>query len=218
MTNLTDTKYKDIFRAAYESRYTWDRGFNGFQGKCIAEIGENVYQGKFILGQDFKPEIQKIDNEEIVKSISSQLFEVSIHRVKRDFESIHSKNDFNLLKSSENGIEMSVSGKNDGDKYRVKDKCINMVYRKIHGTIIEIFVQEFTDTGMGFLSSKYSSQQIDPETLSFTSPKLNYHDQFINIDHEKNIWLLHSRTIHYLNKNRREESQRFIFEDLSLLG
>ena len=49
---------------------------------------------------------------------------------------------------------MSVSGKNQGDKYRVKNDCINMVYRKIHGTIIEIFVEEFLDTGSGSLSKK----------------------------------------------------------------
>ena len=51
---------------------------------------------------------------------------------------------------------MIVSGKSEGDKYRVKNNCINMVYRKIHGIIIEIFVQEFFDTGNGLLSKKYT--------------------------------------------------------------
>ena len=59
---------------------------------------------------------------------------------------------------------MSVLGKNQGDKYRVKNNCINMVHRKIHGTIIEIFVEEFLDTGK-VPSVKYSSQQIDPDNL-----------------------------------------------------
>ena len=76
---------------------------------------------------------------------------------------------------------MSVSGKNQGDKYRVKNDCINMVYRKIHGTIIEIFVEEFLDTGIGSLSKKYSSQSIDPDTLKAKSQKLEYEDEFINI-------------------------------------
>ena len=75
-----------------------------------------------MLGKDFKPNIQNIEDEKIVKSIASQLFEVSIHRVKREFESVHSENNFNLLKNSESGIEMSVSGKNQGDKYRVKNE------------------------------------------------------------------------------------------------
>ena len=139
-----------------------------------------------------------------------------IHRVKREFESVHSENFFNLLKNSESGIEMSVSGKNQGDKYRVKNNCINMVYRKIHGTIIEIFVEEFLDTGIGSLSKKYSSQTIDPDTLQAKSQKLEYEDEFINID-EKDHWILNTRTIKYSNQNQEEEIQKFVFEDLSLL-
>ena len=112
---------------------------------------------------------------------------------------------------------MIVSGKSEGDKYRVKNNCINMVYRKIHGTIIEIYVEEFFDTGSGFLSKKYTSQQIDPTTLKANSLKLEYEDKFLNIGPE-NIWLLQSRFIKYLNKNNEEEIQKFIFDDLSLLS
>ena len=111
---------------------------------------------------------------------------------------------------------MSVSGKNQGDKYRVKNDCINMVYRKIHGIIIEIFVEEFLHTGIGSLSKKYSSQSIDPDTLRPKSQKLEYEDEFTNLGGE-DYWILNSRTIKYLNKNQEEETQKFVFEDLSLL-
>ena len=165
MDNLQDINCKEIFKKAYENRYTWKNDFHGYKGKCIFLKKNNIHKGDFLLGKDFKPNIQNIEDEKVVKSIASQLFEVCIHRVKREFESVHSENNFNLLKNSESGIEMSVSGKNQGDKYRVKNNCINMVYRKIHGSIIEIFVEEFLDTGIGSLSKKYSSQQIDPKTL-----------------------------------------------------
>ncbi len=214
--NLTEINCKELFKKAYENRYTWDSEFNGYKGKCIFSVNSKNYEGNFILGKDFKPEIQNIDDLKIIKSISSQLFEVSIHRVKRKFNEIHSKNIFNLIKDSENGIEMIVSGKNEGDKYIVKNNSINMVYRKIHGTIIEIFVQEFFDTGNGLLSKKYTSQQIDPKTLKANSLKLEYEDRFINIG-SQDIWLLNSRFIKYLNKNQEEETQKFIFEELSLL-
>ena len=92
-----------------------------------------------------------------------------------------------------------------------------MVYRKIHGVIVEIFVEEFFNTGSGFLSKKYTSQQIDPKTLKPNSVKLEYEDQFISVGFE-NIWILSSRFIKYLNKNQEEEIQKFIFEDLSLLN
>ena len=216
MMNLTEINCKELFKNAYEKRYTWDSKFSGYKGKCIFSVNNDTYKGNFVLGKNFKPEIDNIDDQKIVKRISSQLFEVSIHRVKREFKEIHSKNNFNLIKDSENGIEMMVSGKSEGDKYRVKNNCINMVYRKIHGIIIEIFVQEFFDTGNGFLSKKYTSQQIDPNTLKANSLKLEYEDRFINIG-SQDIWILNSRSIKYLNKNQEEEIQKFTFEDLSLL-
>ena len=216
MDNLQEINCKEIFKKAYENRYTWKNDFHGYKGKCIFLTNNNTYKGDFVLGKDFKPNIQKIEDEKIVKSIASQLFEVCIHRVKREFESVHSENHFNLLKNSESGIEMVLSGKNHGDKYRVKNDCINMVYRKIHGTIIEIFVEEFLHTGIGSLSKKYSSQQFDPDTLKAKSQKLEYVDEFINIG-EEDYWILNSRTIKYLNKNQEEETQKFVFEDLSLL-
>jgi len=216
MDNLKEINCRKIFKKAYENRYTWTNDFNGYQGKCIFLTNNDIHKGNFLLGKDFKPNIQNIKDENIVKSIASQLFEVCIHRVKREFESVHSENNFNLLKNSESGIEMSVSGKNQGDKYRVKNDYINMVYRKIHGTIIEIFVEEFLDTGIGSLSKKYSSQSIDPDTLMAKSQKLEYEDEFINIG-EKDYWILNSRSIKYLNQNQEEEIQKFVFEDLSLL-
>jgi len=217
MENPREINCKEIFRKAYENRYTWKNEFNGYKGKCIFFVNNNIHEGEFLLGKDFKPNIQKIEDEKVVKSIASQLFEVCIHRVKREFEAVHSENTFNLLKNSESGIEMSVSGKNQGDKYRVKNNYINMVYRKIHGTIIEIFVEEFLDTGIGSLSKKYSSQQINPDTLEKNSQKLEYEDEFLNMGKD-DYWILNSRTIKYINQDKEEETQKFIFENLCLLN
>ena len=126
MDNLKEINCKEIFRNAYEKRYTWNTDFKGYKGKCTYLFDKNSYEGEFSLGEDFKPEIKNIDDEKIRKNIASQLFEVCIHRVKREFNSVHSENNFNFLKSSDMGIEMKVSGKNDGDKYRVKDEFINI--------------------------------------------------------------------------------------------
>ena len=126
-----------------------------------------------------------------------------------------------MINDSEIGIEMIVSGKNGGDKYRVNNNCINMVYRKIHGIIIEIFVLEFFDTGSGFLSKRYTSQQIDPNTFKANSLKLEYEDRFINLGSKdlgsKDIWILKSRFIKYFDENHKEEIQQFVFKDLALL-
>ena len=203
-----------IFKEAYENRYTWPNKFNGYKGKCIFVENEKSTVGEFILDNKFKPKIINISDKNIVKGISSQLFEVAIHRVKREFSEVHKNNNFKFIEELDQGIKMEISGKNEGDKYIVKDKKINMVFRKIHGVIIEIFVQEFIDTGDGFLSKKYSSQQLDIETLTPKSKILEYEDNFVNLA-INNIWVLESRIIQYLDDDNKKNKIKYIFEELS---
>ena len=204
----------EIFKEAYNSRYTWPNKFKGYSGRCIFVENENTTEGNFILNKSFKPEIFNISNKDIVKGISSQLFEVAIHRVKREFNEVHKDNNFSFLEETEKGLGIKVIGKNEGDKYIVKDKKINMVFRKIHGVIIEIFVQEFIDTGDGFLSKKYTSQQLDIETLAPKAKILKYEDNFANLG-INNIWLLESRNIQFIDDNNKANKVKYLFKDLS---
>jgi len=206
---------KRIFKEAFENRYTWPQNFNGYKGSCLFNEKNSSYQGDFIIDKNFQPNVQNIEEIEIVKKISSQLFEVVIHRVRKSFEDIHSKNEFHFLSESEKGIEMKVSGKNYGDKYRVKDGSINMVFRKMHGVIIEIFVEDFFDTGIGILSRKYSSQQLDIDSFKPKNPRYEYLDNFVNIQNT-NLWVLESRTINYLHNNN-EIIHQYIFKDFETI-
>ena len=205
---------KEIFKEAYNKRYTWPKNFNGYSGKCIFIENEKSIEGEFTLDSNFKPIIINISDNNAVKRISSQLFEVAIHRVKREFSEVHKNNNFGFMDESEKGLLMQVFGKNEGDKYRVKENKINMVFRKIHGVIIEIFVHEFIDTGHGFLSKKYSSQQLNIENLIPISKKLEYEDNFINLG-INNIWVLQSRRIKFFEDNDKENKIIYIFKELS---
>ena len=99
----------------------------------------------------------------------------------------------------------------------IKNSCQLFIGLLKSSMQIEIFVEEFLDTGTGFLSKKYSSQQIDPNTFETNSQKLEYEDVFLNMGKD-NYWILNSRTIKYLNQNQKEETQKFVFEDLCLLN
>ena len=205
---------KKIFKEAYNNRYSWPNNFNGYSGKCIFVENEKFIEGDFILGSNFKPKIINISDNNIVKGISSQLFEVSIHRVKREFSEVHKNNNFKFIEESDKGIKIEISGKNEGDKYIVKDKKINMVFRKIHGIVIEIFVKEFIDTGDGFLSKRYSSQQLDIKTLTPKSKILEYEDNFVNLG-INNIWVLESRIIKFLDDKDEANEIKYIFKEFS---
>ncbi len=204
---------KEIFKEAYKNRYTWPNHFKGYQGKCIFIENEKSLEGEFILDSNFKPQIINISDNNVVKSISSQLFEVAIHRVKREFVEVHKNNNFKFITESEKGLELAVFGKNEGDKYRVKEKKINMVFRKIHGVFVEIYVEDFFDTGDGFLSKNYSSQQLDAEKLTPKSKKFKYQDNFISLGNN-NIWVLESRIIKFFDNNNKENTIKYLFKEL----
>jgi hypothetical protein len=155
----TEVKKKEctqVFKAAYENRYTWAPGFTGYKGSCAWTDGKKTLEGFFTLGQDFKANVNGIDDENIHKAISSQLWEVAIHRVRRSFENTHGKNTFTFGDINEIGSEILVGGKNNGDRYRVKDNVVTMVYRHIHGSLIIILTKEVIHTG--FKRKKFLSR------------------------------------------------------------
>ena len=207
-----------LFKAAYENRYTWEADFPGYEGSCSWTDGEREAKGTFSLGQDLKATINAIGDELIHKAISSQLWEVAIHRIRRSFEQTHGNNTFSFGDTNEIGSEIIVGGKNEGDKYRVKNNVVTMVYRHIHGNLIVILTKNVTDTGNGYLSKNYSSQYLDPITKKDLKGKSFYKDNFIPL-FEGGPWVLASRSIHQesvegsiLNK------QVFAFSDLKSLS
>ena len=184
-----------LFKAAYENRYTWESDFSGYEGSCSWTDGKREIQGGFKLGKDFKATVKGIDDEQIYKAISSQLWEVAIHRVRRSFEQTHGENTFTLGDTNEIGSEIIVGGKNKGDKYRVKNDVVTMVNRHIHGNLIVILTKEVTYTGNGYLSKNYSSQYLDPISKKDLKGKSFFKDDFIPLCKE-GPWVLASRSIH----------------------
>ena len=204
-----------IFKAAYENRYTWDPNFLGYKGSCTWTDGEKEVTGSFSLGQDFKSNIDHIEDEHIHKSIASQLWEVAIHRVRRSFDQTHGKNTFTFGDENEIGLEVLVGGKNNGDKYRVKNNIVTMVHRHIHGNLIVILTNDVIETGSGYLSKSYTSQYLDPITKKDLRGKSVYKDEFIPLS-EGGPWVLASRSIYQESiEGLKSNKQVFSFSNLS---
>ena len=213
-TKMSGTDCRSLFKAAYENRYTWESDFSGYEGNCSWTDGEREIKGTFCLGNDLKATVNQIDNEEINKAISSQLWEVAIHRVRRSFEQTHGKNTFTFGDTNEIGSEIIVGGKNEGDKYRVKDNVVTMVYRHIHGNLIIIHTQDITQTGNGYLSKRYSSQYLDPISKKELKGKSFYKDDFKPL-FKNGPWVLSSRSIHQESlENSTINKQEFSFSEL----
>ena len=126
--------------------------------------------------------------------ISSQLWEVAIHRVRRSFETVHGANKFNFGTKNDLGVEIIVEGKNKGDRYRVNNNIVTMVYRHIHSRLIQIFTDKVTYTGTGYLSKEYTSQYLDPITAEPLQGKTFFSDNFAPL-YQKGPWVLTERSI-----------------------
>ena len=209
---------RDAFRAAYQNRYTWDPGFAGYSGRCIWLQGDRSVEGTFRVGADLKAKVEGVSDADVEKAFASQLWEVCIHRVRRTFEQTHSENTFTAGDSTDEGLEVIVGGKGQGDKYRIKDDVVTMVHRHIHGTVVTIHTESTTDTGNGYLSHTYTSQYADPTTGELKGGKSTFEDRFVPLMGEGS-WVLASRRVMTAAGSGEDASeQTFLFEDLQSLA
>ena len=156
---------RDVMRAAYENRYTWDSNFPGYTTDVEFKQGDKTYTGNAKVNPDLSAEVFDIDDEAALKLVKGQLWEVAIHRVRREFETTHGKNVFALGETDERGaVEILVEGKSTGDKYKVLNDEVVLVHRHIHGVVVTINTFSTHDTGAGYLSHTYDSVYHDPKT------------------------------------------------------
>ena len=207
---------RDAFQAAYQNRYTWEPGFGGYQGRCVWEQGERRVEGRFQIGADLKAKVEGIDDAEVEKAIASQLWEVAIHRVRRPFEQVHGANTFTAGDSTDEGLEVLIGGKGEGDRYRIKADVVTMVHRHIHGTVVTIHTGSTTDTGSGYLSRNYTSQYSDPTSGEARGASSTFEDTFVPVG-EQGCWVLERRAIGSKDADGKDTFQVFEFKDLVAL-
>jgi Protein of unknown function (DUF3386) len=176
---ITQVSATDLFRAAYENRYTWDKSFPGYTATVILTQGDEVFHGQVQVNADLSATVSGIDNTDAANSIKNQLREVAIHRIRRTFEETHGKNTFEYGETLANGaIEILIGGKSSGDKYHLRNNEVVMVHRQIHGVVVTIHTSSSHDTGDGYLSHRYDSIYADPKTGEAKGGKTLFTDNY----------------------------------------
>jgi Protein of unknown function (DUF3386) len=176
---ITQVSATDLFRAAYENRYTWDKSFPGYTASVTLTQGDEVFVGTVQVNADLSASVSGIDNTDAVDSIKGQLREVAIHRIRRTFEETHGKNSFEYGETLADGaVEILIGGKSSGDKYHLRDNEVVMVHRHIHGVVVTIHTASSHDTGAGYLSHRYDSVYADPKTGAAKGGKTLFTDNY----------------------------------------
>ncbi|HIK43462.1 MAG TPA: DUF3386 domain-containing protein [Leptolyngbyaceae cyanobacterium M65_K2018_010] len=211
----TQISAQQLFRAAYENRYTWDQGFPGYTADVTYSHQGQTYTGQVKVSADLKPEVTGVADEAAQKAIHNQLFEVAIHRVRRRFEDTHGQNTFSYGKTlPDGGVEILVGGKAAGDRYHVHQNEVTLVHRHIHGVVVTIHTYSSQDTGAGYLAHQYDSVYHDPKTGEQRGGLSTFEDRYEPVG---GYYLLSHRTIETTEAGK-PDREEFQFSNLALLG
>lgn len=184
---------RDLFRAAYENRYTWDKNFPGYTMNVTLKQGDKVVTGKARVNRDLKAEVFDVTDEEAKKEIHNQLWETSIHRIRRTFDETHGNNTFSFGETDETGaVEILMGGKAEGDRYKLRDNEVCLVHRHIHGVVVTIHTFSSHDTGEGYLSHRYDSLYTDPKTGEPKGSRSEFEDTYQKVGY---YYILSDRVI-----------------------
>lgn len=204
---------RQLFQAAYENRYTWGASFPGYEADVSVQRGTAVYTGKICIKSDLSFEILEVSDEAAREEIKGQLWEIAVHRARKPFEETHGKNIFTLGERDETGaVEILVSGKAMGDRYKVRDNVVVLVHRRIHSVVVTINTLSTLDTGSGYLSLRYDSVYHDAQTGELKGSSL-MEDGYEKIG---NYYIITRRTIHG-EENGQQTTSEFAFSNVKLL-
>lgn len=205
---------RELFRAAYENRYTWDKNFPGYAMDITFKRGERVFTGRARVNPDLKAEVFDVEDEEAKKEIQNQLWEIAIHRIRRTFEETHANNTFSLGETDETGaVEILVGGKAQGDRYKIRNNEVCLVHRQIHGVVVTINTFSSHDTGSGYLSHRYDSIYSDPKTGELKGGRSEFEDNYEKIG---NYYILSKRIVQS-EEDSKIVTNEFGFSNITLL-
>lgn len=163
---MTDSmNAQEIFRAAYEQRYTWDQNFPGYQADVTLKEGDETHTGQVRIHADLSVEVLGVADEKVQESLYTQLRDIVTHRKRSSFDVAHGKHEFTLgERDGSDAVEILVSGDAMGSNYKIRGQEICQVRRVMGRMAFTIDTQESLKTEQGYIASRYSAIFRNPQT------------------------------------------------------
>ena len=189
----TTVNARELFKEAYENRYTWDSNFPGFTADVKLTTADGAFSGSVRVNADLSYEVFGIEDSAAEKTIQGQLWEMTIHRVNHSFEQTHGENTFELGETDDSGaVEILVGGKAHGNLYKLRDRTVCFVHRQIRDVIVNIHTHSVLQTENGYLATGYDSIYLDAKTQAVKGNSKSFEDTF---DPVGSYYILTRRTI-----------------------
>lgn len=211
---MTETNNaRDLFKAAYENRYTWDEKFPGYSADITLKQGDEVYQGKIVIKGDYTVEVTGIEDETVQESVYTQLRDIVTHRKRNSFESSHGKNTFTAGATDDSGaMEILVSGDAMGSNYKIRGQEICQVSRVMGRMAFTIDTHESLDTGSGYAASRYDAVFRNPQSGDIFK-ELSFEDSFEKVGD----YYVMTRQVVHSQENGQVITTEFNYSNIKLL-
>ncbi|WP_448562340.1 DUF3386 domain-containing protein [Trichothermofontia sp.] len=164
---------REVFRAAYENRYTWDQDFPGFRADVALVQGGTSYQGQVQINPDLTILLRRrcanavngITDASVRSALDARLRDLVTHRQRSPFEQTHGKNTFSFGNTDPDGtVEILVQGEAMGSYYKVRDRQIVLVHRVMGRMAFTITHRQSLNTPQGYAATHYDAVFSNPET------------------------------------------------------
>ena len=210
---MTEQNARDLFKAAYENRYTWDSNFPGYSADINLKQGSEVYNGQISIKADLSVEVTGIPDEEVQQSVYTQLRDVVTHRKRSSFEASHGKNSFSLGDNDDTGaVEILVEGDAMGSNYKIRGKEICLVSRVMGRMAFVINTHKSLETPEGCIATHYNAIFRNPQTNEIIR-ELEFEDSYEKIG---NYYIMNRQVVNSTEKGQSTTTE-FNFSNIKLL-
>jgi hypothetical protein len=208
------TDARDLFRAAFENRYTWDENFPGYTADVEIKRDSQVYTANVQINGDLSYNILELSDEQVRDMLQHHLWETVTHRKHNSFEQSHGKNTFALGETDETGsVEILVTGDAMGSHYRIRDREISQVNRVMPQVAFTINHKGSLDTGSGYISARYD--------VTYRNPQSNEVTQNSEVDSQYkqfNGYYLLTQQVTHTTKQGEQTTEEVNFSNIKMLG
>lgn len=210
----TTATAQDLFRTAYENRYTWDSQFPGYRAHLTLKQGDEVFQGMVQVNGDLSVEVNDFADETVKESVYNQLRDIVTHRKRNTFEQAHGKNSFSFGEKDPTGaVEILVQGDAMGSNYKVRGEEICQVSRVMGPIAFTINTEESLNTGNGYISVRYHAIFRNPKTGELKG-KREFEETYENFG---GYYLPISQIVDAIDAGGSKIKTEFLFSDIELL-
>lgn len=157
-SELATASALDLFRTAYEHRYTWDQQFPGYSAEVSVRYDRGLYHGLVQVNPDLSVVVKNVDSEVVSQLIANQLQMEVTHRKQADFETVHGQHTFELEGTDKTGaVQVREVGDEMESYYKVQNQKITQVNRVMGDIAVTVNTLGFETPPEGYLADHYQA-------------------------------------------------------------